>query len=88
MSTPREVHLQVVHSARVMVEQLQNNLAVDRGRHDEILELVADAVGHQPVSDSGRAALEGMIAAGTRTDELLGLLEEIKNRLEEYGGTF
>jgi hypothetical protein len=84
----REPHFQAVGFAGLIVQELENVLAVAREKADEAVGAVYAAVGAVTTVDSARNALEHIASVRDRIPELIAQTEVVKAELNRYSSGF
>ncbi len=81
-------HHEAVGFAGMEVEELEGMILAARNRAEEVLRVIANAVGAQPNVESGQNAMAWTAGIKDRLEELVGVCENVKAELNRYSGGF
>lgn len=84
----RAGHFQAVQAAVLQAEEVTRAVSLAQDRYPELLDLTVHAVGEDPATSTGRAAMEAVTVVALKISELYELCEIVRSRLIEYGTTF
>jgi hypothetical protein len=84
----RDAHFDAVEVARAKVTDVQNAAHTVRLRCLDALAAASQATGDEPGHPVARVALESVIVLSLKTDELIAMCVESRERLAEYGRIF
>lgn len=84
----REAHGESVAVARAEVEALMHRLQAASEKQTEAMGAIANAVGDDPSTDSGRAAFEYVASLADRIDELVRICDNAMTLLDNYVSGF
>lgn len=81
-------HHEAVGFAGMEVEELEGMILAARNRAEEVLRVIANAVGANPNTESGQNAMAFIAGVKERLEELVGVCESAKAELNRYSSGF
>ncbi len=79
-------HVEAIGFAGMQVQELQDLIQATLIKQGEIVQVVLNAVGEDPVNQHARQAWDWVAGLGQGLEEMVGVCENVKAELNQYSG--